>query len=106
MGKRLGRSTLCPFYRLTAGGTLWPSRPVGTLSGARVLSAMRSQACLPGSGGGGVVSTTEDYLRFCQMFLNGGTFDGKRLLSRKTVELMTGNYVSTAIPTVEGGWID
>ena len=54
----------------------------------------------------GVVSTTEDYVRFRQMFLNGGTFDGKRLLSRKTVELMTGNYVSTAIPTVGGGWID
>ena len=41
------------------------------------------------SGGGGLVSTTRDYLRFCQMLLNGGILDGTRLLSRKTVELMT-----------------
>ena len=41
------------------------------------------------SGGGGLVSTTRDYLRFCQMLLNGGILDGTRILSRKTVELMT-----------------
>ena len=41
------------------------------------------------SGGGGLVSTASDYLRFAQMMLNGGEFNGVRLLSRKTVELMT-----------------
>ncbi len=41
------------------------------------------------SGAGGLSSTVEDYLRFCQMKLNGGNFNGARLLSRKTVELMT-----------------
>ena len=41
------------------------------------------------SGGGGLVSTAYDYLRFCQMLLNKGQYDGKRLLSRKTVQLMT-----------------
>ncbi len=41
------------------------------------------------SGGGGMVSTATDYLRFCQMMLNGGELDGARILSRKTVELMT-----------------
>ncbi len=41
------------------------------------------------SGGGGLVSTANDYMRFCQMMLNGGELDGKRFLSRKTVELMT-----------------
>ena len=45
------------------------------------------------SGGGGLVSTTEDYYNFCQMLLNGGTFEGKRLLSRKTIELMTSNHL-------------
>ena len=45
------------------------------------------------SGGGGLVSTTRDYLRFCQMMLNGGTLDGERILSRKTVELMTIDHV-------------
>ena len=41
------------------------------------------------SGGGGLLSTAGDYARFLQMMLNGGTLDGRRLLSRKTVELMT-----------------
>ena len=41
------------------------------------------------SGGGGLVSTASDYARFAQMMLNGGKFNGVRLLSRKTVELMT-----------------
>lgn len=41
------------------------------------------------SGGGGLVSTAHDYYRFCQMLLNNGELDGVRLLSPKTVELMT-----------------
>lgn len=45
------------------------------------------------SGGGGLVSTTADYLRFCQMLLNGGELDGIRILSRKTIELMTKNHL-------------
>ncbi len=44
------------------------------------------------SGGGGMVSTASDYLRFCQMLLNGGELDGVRILSRKTVELMTADH--------------
>ena len=40
------------------------------------------------SGGGGLVSTTMDYARFCQMLLNGGELDGVRLLAPSTVELM------------------
>jgi len=45
------------------------------------------------SGGGGLVSTTLDYHRFCRMLLNGGTLDDARILSRKTVELMTTNHL-------------
>ncbi|MBI1180036.1 MAG: serine hydrolase [Alphaproteobacteria bacterium] len=41
------------------------------------------------SGGGGLVSTVDDYLRFCQMLLNGGELDGVRILAPKTVQLMT-----------------
>jgi CubicO group peptidase (beta-lactamase class C family) len=41
------------------------------------------------SGGGGLVSTAEDYARFCEMMLENGKLNGKRLLSRKSVELMT-----------------
>jgi CubicO group peptidase (beta-lactamase class C family) len=46
------------------------------------------------SGAGGLTGTTEDYLRFCQMLLNGGQLEGTRLISRKSVELMTDNAVA------------
>lgn len=45
------------------------------------------------SGGGGLVSTAADYLRFCKFMLNKGELDGVRLLGRKTVELMTANHL-------------
>jgi CubicO group peptidase (beta-lactamase class C family) len=45
------------------------------------------------SGGAGLLSTATDYARFLQMLLNGGELDGTRLLSPKTVELMTSNHV-------------
>ena len=45
------------------------------------------------SGGAGLVSTAADYLRFCQMMLDGGKVGNTRLLSRKSVELMTGDQL-------------
>jgi CubicO group peptidase (beta-lactamase class C family) len=45
------------------------------------------------SGGGGLVSTAADYARLLQMLLNGGTFEGSRFLSRKTIELMTADHL-------------
>ena len=45
------------------------------------------------SGGGGMVSTVADYSRFCQMLLNGGALDGVRILSPKTVALMTSDQL-------------
>lgn len=45
------------------------------------------------SGGGGLVSTAMDYLRFCQMLLNNGELDGVRILGRKAVELMRTNHL-------------
>ena len=47
------------------------------------------------AGGAGLLSTARDYGRFLQMMLNGGEIDGVRLLSPKTVELMTVNHVGT-----------
>lgn len=44
-------------------------------------------------GGTGLVSTTMDYLRFCQMLLNNGELEGKRVLGRKAVELMHANHM-------------
>lgn len=45
------------------------------------------------SGGGGLVSTMADYLRFCRMLLNRGSLDGARIISPKTLELMTANHL-------------
>jgi CubicO group peptidase (beta-lactamase class C family) len=51
------------------------------------------------SGGGGMVSTAIDYARFCQMLLNGGTLDGRRILGPKTVAYMTSDHLGSAIAT-------
>jgi CubicO group peptidase (beta-lactamase class C family) len=45
------------------------------------------------SGGGGLVGSTHDYARFCQMLLNGGTLGGTRILKPETVKLMTQNHI-------------
>ena len=45
------------------------------------------------SGGGGLVSTADDYMRFARMLLNGGELDGARLLGPKTIQLMASNHL-------------
>jgi CubicO group peptidase (beta-lactamase class C family) len=45
------------------------------------------------SGGAGLLSTATDYAKFLQMTLNGGELEGKRILSRKTIELMTADHL-------------
>lgn len=45
------------------------------------------------SGGGGLAGTASDYMRFCQMLLNGGEYNGHRFVSPKTIELMTHNHL-------------
>ena len=47
------------------------------------------------SGGAGLISTAEDYATFLQMMLNGGIWKKKRILSRKSIELMTVNHLNT-----------
>jgi|APTNR8051073442_1049403.scaffolds.fasta_scaffold00001_141 CubicO group peptidase (beta-lactamase class C family) len=54
------------------------------------------------SGGAGLSSTVEDYAKFLQLFLNKGEFNGTRLLSRKTVELMLTNQTQPPITTQFG----
>jgi CubicO group peptidase (beta-lactamase class C family) len=49
------------------------------------------------SGGGGMVGTAMDYARFCQLLLNGGTLDGKRILGPKTVAYMTVDHLGTVV---------
>ena len=53
------------------------------------------------SGGGGAVSTAADYLRFCQMLLNGGELDGARVLKAETVALMGQNHIgNVSVPAL------
>ena len=52
------------------------------------------------SGGGGLCSTASDYMRFLLMIENGGKFDGKRYLKKKSVKLMTTNQIPKG-----GGWV-
>ncbi|MEM9175563.1 MAG: serine hydrolase domain-containing protein [Myxococcota bacterium] len=56
-------------------------------------SAYLEPPAMPG-GGGGLVATASDYMRFALMLLRGGELDGERLLSPRTVELMTANHLS------------
>jgi CubicO group peptidase (beta-lactamase class C family) len=49
------------------------------------------------SGGGGLVSTSMDYARFCQMLLNGGTLDGNRIIGRKTLQLMASDHLGPKV---------
>jgi CubicO group peptidase (beta-lactamase class C family) len=67
-------------------------------SGLRVVDGAENSALylkLPKflSGGGGMVSTTRDYARFCQMMLNGGELEGTRILKAETVAQMTRNQL-------------
>ncbi|MQF65524.1 beta-lactamase family protein [SAR202 cluster bacterium AC-647-P02_OGT_505m] len=59
------------------------------------------------SGGGGLVSTAEDYLSFCRMILGGGQLNGNRILSRKTIDLMSANHLTGGVDLAEvasGRW--
>lgn len=59
-----------------------------------------SQPTMP-SGGGGLASTAQDYLRFAQMLLNGGELDGVRILSPSSVQLMSTNHLAPSLMTGE-----
>ena len=54
------------------------------------------------SGGGGLVASTHDYARFCQMLLNGGEIAGKRIVKAETIRLMTENHIGGLTVTVDG----
>jgi CubicO group peptidase (beta-lactamase class C family) len=72
--------------------------PVDPWSGEKVQLFNMLETPVMESGGGGLVSTTMDYARFCQMLLNGGVLDGVRIVSRKTLQLMASNHLD---PTVK-----
>jgi len=81
---------LAVVYSPTAGGGLEPAPNPGNGvgQGAYVTGPRKSF-----SGGAGLLSTANDYARFLLMLANGGTLEGKRILSRKSVELMTTDHL-------------
>jgi CubicO group peptidase (beta-lactamase class C family) len=62
-------------------------------SGAPVVMMNAREAPVFESGGGGLVSTADDYIRFLQLMRNRGSLSGTRLVSRKTVEWMTADHL-------------
>lgn len=86
-------------YTITKEGTLQPIPTCSTRQECydgfpnSVPDFMNSMGML--SGGGGLTSTAYDYLNFCQMLLDNGQYKGKRLLSRKTVQLMSSDHLGS-----------
>jgi len=79
--------------------TLYRSTPEG-------LQKQNNPAFMNGtylSGGGGLFSTAEDYVRFGQMLANGGEFEGKRVLGRRTVEMMSSVHIPDTLPGRSSG---
>jgi CubicO group peptidase (beta-lactamase class C family) len=81
--QEIGRFTTC--YMPKAGGGLAVQDDAGASSYARPPNLE--------SGGGGLVSTAHDYMRFCRMLLHGGTLEGVQILSPKTVALFSLNHL-------------
>jgi CubicO group peptidase (beta-lactamase class C family) len=71
--------------------------PVDPWSGENVQLFNMLETPVMESGGGGLVSTTMDYARFCQMLLNGGVLDGVRIIGRKTLQLMASNHLDPSV---------
>ena len=83
--EKIGRFASC--YLPKAGGGLQVQDDAGASTYAKPPNLE--------SGGGGLVSTAHDYLRFCRMMLNGGSLDGMQILSPKTVALFSLNHLPT-----------
>ena len=94
---KLARLAAAYTYREGEGLKRFPDQPI--VEGELVYSADYPYAAPRKlfSGGGGLCSTVTDYARFCQMMLSKGQFGSKRLLSRKSVELMTTDRLGTIV---------
>ena len=77
--------------RLAACYQYRPANTPRLMEGPFASGILRPRSYL--SGAGGLVSTTHDYVAFCQMLANGGQLGGHRVLGRKTLELMTVNHL-------------
>ncbi len=105
LGAFLTERILAPLQRAETGfftgeenaGRLAEAFPTDPWTGEKVQLFNMLEKPAMESGGGGLVSTTMDYARFCQMLLNGGTLDGNRIIGRKTLELMASDHLSPQV---------
>jgi CubicO group peptidase (beta-lactamase class C family) len=82
------RDRLATLYKADADGKL----VVDPAACCGMHARFKAQPTMP-SGGGGLVSTTEDYYRFAQMFLNHGQLNGVRILAPSSIQLMDTNHI-------------
>ncbi|MGH7468326.1 MAG: serine hydrolase domain-containing protein [Longimicrobiales bacterium] len=94
------RSRLATVYSLGNGGLTRAPDAGGMVSQGQYVDGPRKSF----SGGAGLLSTATDYARFLQMMLNDGELDGVRILSPKTVELMTVDHVGARYTTAGIGF--
>ena len=87
-------SFFAPEEKLHRVATVYTARNGGIAPANDVLVGRFTRPHTLFSGGGGLVSTASDYMRFCQMLLNGGVLGDARLLAPKTVEMMRSNHLT------------
>ncbi len=96
------RDRLAVVYSAKAAGGIERAPDPGGMEGqGRYLVGPRKSF----SGGAGLLSTANDYARFLQMLLDGGTLEGRRILSPSSVRLMTANHVGSLFPASWGGGV-
>jgi CubicO group peptidase (beta-lactamase class C family) len=92
------RDRLATNYKADADGKLVANAPANAPAGSG--QRIFKEPTMP-SGGGGLVSTTEDYYRFSQMFLNHGQLNGVRILAPSSIQLMDTNHIPVSMLTGE-----
>jgi CubicO group peptidase (beta-lactamase class C family) len=84
---------LVTLYKQNDNGKLQPQQKSVALNGTAITDFPNSSNGTYFSGGAGLSSTAYDYALFCQMLINGGVYNGKRILSPHTIALMTKNQI-------------
>jgi CubicO group peptidase (beta-lactamase class C family) len=90
---KLKQSRLTPLYKQDATGKLVLQDSIIPLNGDFYRDFPKTPGGSYFSGGAGLSSTAYDYAVFCQMLLNGGAYNGVRILAPSTVRLMTANQI-------------
>ncbi|MBG02179.1 MAG: serine hydrolase [Acidimicrobiaceae bacterium] len=87
--------------RFTSNYAITPKSPLTRIDAAEDSPYLEPQVFL--SGGGGMVSTTDDYQRFVDMLINGGELEGERVIGRHTLDFMTLNHLPGGVTLNELG---